>query len=454
MSDPESPGTRAGQAVKDRYAIALDCVHCGLCLPVCPTYTQLGDEADSPRGRIYPMRAHDEGRTQVSEAFISHLDRCLVCRACETACPSGVQFGRMMEDFRALVRPEVAKQVDAPGVATTRRLRYHLGNILMMHVVPHRRRLRILVDALRLYQRSGASPVLRRVGLLRHLGLEAQEAIAPPAPPRRARREWPEVLPAEGRRRARVLFLRGCVAPELLPGMQHASLAALRHNGCEVVTPRGQTCCGALHFHTGQHPGGLRLLEQNVRAFDLRDVDAVVVNAAGCGSTMKEYGQASGVAEPLAEGAAALAARVRDIHEFLDALGLEPPGVAVRERVAYDEPCHLLHAQRLSEPPKRILRAIPGLELVALRDADRCCGSAGVYNLAHPDLAGAILDEKIGHIAESGAEVVATGNPGCILQIRAGLRSAARRDARLGRIRVVHPMELLAMSYGEPAEPF
>jgi glycolate oxidase iron-sulfur subunit len=438
---------------KDRYAIALDCVHCGLCLPVCPTYTHLGDEADSPRGRIYLMRAHSEGRQQVSEPFLSHLDRCLVCRACETACPSGVQFGRMMEDFRDLVRPEVRKLVDAPGVATARRLRFRLGELAMLHVLPHRRRLGLLVDGLRIYQRSGLAPVVRRSGLLRLLGLEAQEAIAPPVPARALRRDWPEVLPPHGPRRARVLFLRGCVTPEFLPEMQRASLAALRHNGCEVVTPPGQTCCGALHFHTGERARGMQLLRQNVRAFDLRDVDAVIVNAAGCGSTMKEYHHLAAGDGELAPGAAALAERVRDIHEFLDALGLVPPRVEVRGKVAYDEPCHLLHAQRLSDPPKRILRAIPGLQHVPLVDADRCCGSAGVYNVAHPELAGPILDEKIGHIAASGATLVATGNSGCILQLRAGIRRAAPTDARLAGVLVVHPMQLLAASYGEPWPP-
>jgi glycolate oxidase iron-sulfur subunit len=455
VSAPETPAARGPAAAgKDRYAIALDCVHCGLCLPVCPTYTQLGDEADSPRGRIYLMRAHEEGHQGVSEAFIAHLDRCLVCRACETACPSGVQFGRMMEDFRHLVRPAVAKLVDAPGVATTRRLRYRLGNLMMEHVLPHRRRLRFVVDALRLYQRSGLAPVVRGLGVLRGLGLEAQEALAPPVPARALRRDWPAVLPPHGPRRARVLFLRGCVTPEFLPEMQRASIAALRHNGCEVLTPPGQTCCGALHFHTGERTRGLRLLAQNVRAFDLREVDAVVVNAAGCGSTLKEYGQLAAAESELAAPAAALAERVRDIHEFLDGLGLVPPRVEVPQRVAYDEPCHLLHAQRLSEPPKRILRAIPGLELVPLRDADRCCGSAGVYNVVHPELAGAILDDKIHHIASCGATTVATGNSGCILQLRAGLRRAAVADARLGSIRVVHPMELLSAGYGVPPGQF
>jgi glycolate oxidase iron-sulfur subunit len=246
-----------------------------------------------------------------------------------------------------------------------------------------------------------------------------------------------------------VLFLRGCVAPELLPSEQRASLAALRHNGCEVVTPRRQTCCGALHFHTGWREPGLDLLERNVAAFDLRDVDAVVVNAAGCGSTLKEYADLGRARPAVAAGAAALAARVRDIAEFLHQLGLVPPSVPVPARVAYDEPCHLLHGQRISAAPRAILAAIPGLELVPLRDADRCCGSAGIYNLVQAALAADILDEKVRCIAASGADTVATGNPGCILQIQAGLQRAAAGEPRLGTIRVVHPMQLLARAYGE-----
>jgi len=436
---------------KSRYEIALDCVHCGLCLPVCPTYLHLGNEADSPRGRIYLMRAHEEGRQTVTPAFIEHLDLCLLCRACETACPSGVRFARMMEEFRALVRPVALEQAaTGPGAGAGRRFRAALGRSVMMQAIPHPGRVHALANALRFYQRSGLAGFARRHGLLRRLGLEAQEALGPPVPPAAARRPWATVLPAHGPRRARVLFLRGCVAPEFLPQMQHASIAALRHNGCEVVTPRRQTCCGALHFHVGEHDAGLDLLERNVRAFDLEGVDALVVNAAGCGATLKEYGALAAERPAVAAAAAALAARVRDISEFLLELGLVPPRHEVRGRAAYDDPCHLLHGQRVAAQPRAVLAAIPGLELVPLGDSDRCCGSAGIYNVVHPELAGEILDEKVRRIAASGADWVATGNPGCILQIRHGLQRAAERDPRLARVGVVHPMELLARAYGEP----
>ena len=428
-----------------RYDITLDCVHCGLCLPVCPTYLDLGDEADSPRGRIYLMRAHDEGRQPMTPGLLEHLDRCLVCRACETACPSGVRFGSLMEDFRAMIQQESVQP--SPG-GWRARMRRAAGGYVLRTVLPDRRRLRALVHALYFYQASGAVRIVRRLGLARVVGLLGQEAMAPRVPPPAARRDWPSTLPAIGTRRSRVLFLRGCVMPELLPEVQRASIEVLRRNGCEVLTPPEQTCCGALHFHTGQRDRGLELLRQNLRAFDVRDVDAIVVNAAGCGSTLKEYGNLAAETTVIAEAASVFAARVRDISEFLDDLGLVPPMHPVPLRVAYDEPCHLLHGQRISAAPRAMLAALPGATLVPLADADRCCGSAGVYNLQQPELATRVLEEKVRAIAASGAEVVASGNPGCILWIRRGLAAAAEAEPLLAGVRVVHPMELLASAYG------
>lgn len=438
------PAEVAIEARPGRYDITLDCVHCGLCLPVCPTYLHLGDEADSPRGRIYLMRAHDEGRQPLTPGLLQHLDRCLVCRACETACPSGVQFGSLIEDFRAHARPTPA----AAPAGLRARLRRALGTFVLRHVLPNRRRLRALVDALYLYQVSGASRVVRTLGLARALGMQAQEAMAPHIPPPAARRDWPATLPAVGNRRARVLFLRGCIMPEVLPEVQQASIAVLRQNGCEVLTPPQQTCCGALHFHTGERRRGLELLAQNLAAFDLRDVDALVVNAAGCGSTLKEYGILAQETPAIAAPAASLARSTKDIAEFLAELGLVQPSEPVVARIAYDEPCHLLHGQRVSAAPRSLLAAIPGATLVPLADADRCCGSAGIYNLMQPALATAVLDEKVRAIAASGAEIVASGNPGCILWIRHGIAAAAVNEPRLSGVRVMHPVELLAQAYG------
>jgi glycolate oxidase iron-sulfur subunit len=440
MSTP--PLAPTDERRKSRYDMARDCVHCGLCLQACPTYVTLGNEADSPRGRIYLMRAHEEGKQPNTAAFREHLDLCLVCRACETACPSGVQFGSMMEEFRALEH-----EASAGSRGITDRFKAALGQWMLLGVLPHRRRLRGAVTLLRFYQATGLERIVRASGLLRALGLEERAALAPRVPPAKLRRDWPETLPALGPRRARVLFVRGCVTPELLPEMQRASIEALRHNGCEVVTPRRQTCCGALHFHSGYRREGFELLARNLESFDARDVDAIVVNAAGCGSTLKEYGALAAERRDLEPAARGFAGRVRDISEFLDELGLTTPPHSVPARVVYDEPCHLLHGQGVSAAPKRILDAIPGLQRLPLVDADRCCGSAGVYNVLHPEMANAILREKVQHIVASGADTVATGNSGCILQLRGGLREAVKRRPELARVRVVHPMQLLAQAY-------
>jgi glycolate oxidase iron-sulfur subunit len=428
---------------------------------VCPTYLHLGNEADSPRGRIYLMRAHEEGRQALTPAFREHLDLCLVCRACETACPSGVRFGSMMEEFRALMReggeaaaaePSASQGFRSAAGGTQPRWLARAGEFVLRRVLPHPHRLRALANLLWMYEGSGLATLLQRSGLVRALGVGDLDASRPRVPSPSARRDWAETLPAYGRRRARVLFLRGCVTPQLLPAMQRASLEALRHNGCEVVTPRAQRCCGALHFHAGFRDDGLDLLEHNARVFDQNDVDAVVVNAAGCGSTLKEYGELARERPGSAAAAAAFASRVRDISEVLVDLGLVEPRAPVPAVVAYDEPCHLLHGQRVSAAPKQILDAIPGLRRVPLTDADRCCGSAGVYNLVFPRLARQIVAEKVAHIAASGADTVATGNPGCILWIRAGLRAAAAATPRLAGVRVVHPMQLLARAYRSDAD--
>jgi glycolate oxidase iron-sulfur subunit len=312
--------------------------------------------------------------------------------------------------------------------------------------------LHALANGLRAYQRSGIQPWLRRLGLLRLAGLEAQAALAPAVPAAALRRGWPEVLQPYGARRARVLFLRGCVTPEVLPAMQHASLEALRHNGCEVVTPPEQVCCGALHFHTGFRSRGLELLARNVGAFAGPDFDAILVNAAVAARpsrntvTWPRESRPWRNPRPHSRAASVISTSsswIWDWHRLRSRSRRVSPTTS---RVT------LLHGQRISSAPRAILAAIPGLDLVPLRDADRCCGSAGIYNLAQPELAGAILAEKVRHIAASGADVVATGNPGCILQIRSGLRQASAAEPRLGAIRVLHPMELLAAGYGNRIE--
>ena len=436
----------AAEPGSDRYKVALDCVHCGLCLSSCPTYEVTGQEAASPRGRIYLMRAFEEGEQADTAAFREHMESCLVCRACETACPSGVRFGSMMEEFRALYRGQLEtqphQQQRETGAWSSR-----LGLWLLRDVLPNRRRLRTLANLLWFLQRSGLTAVARRLGVLKLMKLAEAESVAPAVPSPRQRQAWPEVLAPFGEQRARVLFLRGCVTPEVLPSMQQASIAVLRHNGCEVVTPSAQTCCGALHFHAGQRQTGLELLEQNLEAFPLDGFDAIIVNAAGCGSTMKEYGHLAGAASPLQERASRFADKVRDISEFLCELGLLPPTRSVPLRVAYDAPCHLLHGQGIDEAPQTLLRQIPDLELVPLPDADRCCGSAGIYNVLHPQTAGTLGEWKARSIVDADVDVVASGNSGCILQIRGAIQKLAEAPLRGQSIQVVHPMELLQRAY-------
>ena len=410
----------------------LDCVHCGICLPQCPSYRVLEQEMDSPRGRVYLMRAVADGRMGLTPNFVTHMDRCLGCRACETACPAGVPFGRLLEE----VRGQIERRVRRP---LSRRL---LGR-LILGVFPDRGRLRRVIGLLRLYQRSGLQALVRATGLLRPFPrLAAMERLLPAAgaPPAEARPR--EIAPA-GILRGTVALLEGCVQALLFPGVNRASASLLARVGYRVLIPAGQGCCGALHLHWGDRETARRLARLNLEAF--AGADWVVTNAAGCGTALRDYGYLLGD-----EASAALAGRVRDVSELLAAHPPEPRH-SLRLTVTYHEPCHLAHGQRVREAPRALLRSIPGLTLVELPESDLCCGSAGVYNLMEPEIAGRLLERKLDRIAGTGAAVVATGNPGCLLQLRMGLA------ARGLPVRAYHPVELLAWSVegatpaGEPA---
>jgi len=400
----------------------LACVHCGICLPVCTTYRVLGQEMDSPRGRVYLMRAAAEGRLPLAENFVLHMDRCLGCRACESACPSGVPFGRLLE----AVRGQIERQVERP------RARRLLG-WLILSTFPDRRRLGLALKALRLYQRAGLQRLVRAAGLLRPFPrLAVMERLLPGLDGGTAAR-LPARLDPAGASRATVALLEGCVQALLFPEVTGATARLLQRAGYTVLVPPAQGCCGALHLHWGDRAEARRLARANVAA--LADADWVVTNAAGCGTALRDYGHLL----PEEPAAAALAARVRDVTELL-AAALPEPRHPLPLTVTYHEPCHLAHGQRVREAPRALLRAIPGLRLVELRESDLCCGSAGVYNLLEPEIAGALLARKLDCIAETGADVVATGNPGCLLQLRMGFA------ARGLRIRAHHPVELLAWS--------
>jgi glycolate oxidase iron-sulfur subunit len=417
----------------------LACVHCGFCLDACPTYTRLNDEADSPRGRLYLIRAVAEGRLAPdADAFHTHIDRCLGCRACEPVCPSGVQYGHLLERARS-------------ALAEARGLR--LGDRLLLQVfgspVINRiagafgRVLRARGMARRLARALPARFGRVRSSLLMLDATRPARALRPgnvrggtPATPIPATPGTPSAATVA---HPRVALLEGCVQKTLFERVNLATDRVLRFNGCETVTVPGQGCCGALHGHVGDLAGARRLARANIEAFEAAGVAAVVVNAAGCSAFMKSYGELL-EGDPLEDRARALASSVRDVSEFLLARGPRTGAPLVR-RVAYDAPCHLIHAQRLGDAPVAMLAAVPGLEVVRIEGAEECCGGAGTWGLAHPELGGRIQQDKVRNVRAAGADLVATPNPGCMMQIGAGLRAA--RD----ETPVVHPIEILDESY-------
>ena len=400
------------------------CVHCGICLPQCPTYRVLGEEMDSPRGRIYLMRAAAEGRIGLTPTLASHLELCLGCRACETACPSGVPFGHLLEATRGQFE---RRGVHAPGSD-----RHTLEFALRWF--PHPGRIAPMIQALRFYQRSGLQRMVRSLGVLAAFPkIRNMDALLPRLP---AADGVPELVPARGKRRGRVGLHLGCVQRFFYPDVNRDTARLLSAAGYDVVAPRGQECCGALHLHGGRIAEFRRMARRFMAAWD-SDLDAIVVNAAGCGSAMKEYGRWLG------DGAAqAFSSTVRDVTEVLVECDL--PLGSLDETVTYHDACHLAHGQKIRSEPRRLLKRIPGLKLVELPDSDLCCGSAGVYNLLQPEIADELGRRKIERIRETGARIVAAGNPGCLMQIT---RHCGAQG--LG-VEVTHPVSLLARALREP----
>ncbi len=396
------------------------CVHCGICLPQCPTYRILGEEMDSPRGRVYLMRAAAEGRIGMTETFTRHLDLCLGCRACETACPSGVPFGRLLEQTRG--------QIERRG---SRAIGRRLLTRAILSLFPYPDRLAPVLTLLGFYQRSGLRRLVRAAGLPKVAPrLAAMEELLPP-PPSRWSPPLPEVIAPRAPRRGRVGLLVGCVQRFLFPEVNELTARLLSVAGYEVVIPRRQGCCGALHLHAGQVEEARRLARGLLSSFD-EDVDMVVTNAAGCSAAVREYSRWL----PDDVRAAQVSRSVKDVSELL--AEAELPLGRIDATVAYHDPCHLAHGQRIRAQPRDLLRKVPGLTLVELRDSDLCCGSAGIYNLLEPAMADRLLELKVQRIAESGARIVATGNPGCLLQIAKGCRK------RGVAVEVLHPVELVA----------
>ena len=423
------PGHVSGFSGADKpsYDDYARCVHCGLCLNNCPTYKLWGLEADSPRGRIRQMVLVDQGRLPLGETFVKHIDQCLDCRACETACPSGVEYGKLVEAARA----QIEQNYRRPFFSRLAR------DLVFRRLLPYPNRIAIVARILRIYQRSGMQSLARATGILHLLGLAERERLLPPIDRKFFFSQLGRTFPAVGPRRARVALFAGCIAQVSFSALHDATIRVLTANGCEVVVPAGQTCCGALAAHAGVRDTARTLAHKNLDVFLRDDFDAVITNAAGCGSTLKEYEQL--FAEGVEDHAKAHAFRkkMRDATEFLADLGLRAPLGSLPLRVTYQDSCHLLHGQKIREAPRKLMRAIPGVELVEMAMADYCCGSAGSYNVTETQTSLDILAEKMKHARATNAPVIVTANPGCLLQMRAGAKIHATGQE------VVHVIELL-----------
>ncbi len=454
------------------YDLMRQCIHCGFCLPTCPTYAVLGVEMDSPRGRIYQMQAVAEGRMEISPEFVEHMYCCLGCRACETACPSGVQFGKLIEAAREQIQLEVAH---TPLIGSERALPEPEGNAqypLYMDegrspalestserllrrfffdvVLPSRTVTSLVFAGLKVYQRSGLQSLAHRTGLFDRANalptpfqgkLATPEALMPAAQGDLFPRPIAEYTPAIGKKRYRVGFISGCIMDQVFRDINEASIRVLAANGCEVVTPPGQQCCGALHVHAGEAERGRQLACSNIDVFEPYACDYIIINSAGCGSNLKEYGHLLRDDPQYSRRAEAFSAKVKDISEFLMSIDLTREMGEVRRTVAYHDACHLFHGQKIKQQPHDMLKAIPGLTIVPLKEAEWCCGSAGIYNITNQEMATQLLERKMNNIAATGVQVIATGNPGCMMQIALGARERGMD------MQVVHPVELLDEAY-------
>jgi glycolate dehydrogenase iron-sulfur subunit len=445
FDQPPAIGAGYGAGEAPRWKDYSKCIHCGLCLNACPTYRELSLEMDSPRGRIFQMIQVEQGRLPLGQNFVKHIDLCLDCRACETACPSGVEYGKLVE----LARGQIEKHYQRP--ATERFLR----RMFFREILPSRGRLELAGKILRMYQRSGMERAVLASGVLGLFpGRIANVARISP------RMEKPfftgrlgTVVPAVGPRRFRVAFLAGCIANLSFARLNDATVRVLARNGCEVVIPKDQGCCGALHVHAGLRDIARKLAWQNIQTF-LSDAgkegggfDAIITNAAGCGSVLKEYPLLFEEEEKEhLEPAREFSAKFKDVTEFLAAIDFHRDFTVMKARATYQDPCHLLHAQGVKSAPRKLLAAVPGLELVELKEREVCCGSAGIYNVAHNEMSERLLAGKMRQIDATGAELILTANPGCLLQLRAGVAQSSQDGKRR---RVMHVVELLDEAYAK-----
>lgn len=408
------------------------CIHCGLCLQQCPTYRVLGREADSPRGRIYQILQVDAGNLEIGDSFVTHLDRCLGCRACETACPSGVHYGAILERARSEIETHYRRGFLGRTIRD-----YFYRKVLNNSAAIARQ-----AWLLRFYQKSGLQAFARGTGLLKFLGMEKLEALAPAIDDDFYFRELGKTYPAKGEKRGRVAFLAGCIASVSFAELNRATVRVLNENGIEVWVPEGQACCGALAAHGGYREEARALARKNVDAMLGGDCDAIVTNAAGCGATLKEYGELLAGDPRYADRAHAFAAKTKDVNEYLASVGLRQPQKKMNARVTYQDPCHLAHGQGVRSAPRELLKAA-GAQMVELAHPDFCCGSAGTYNVVQNELSMKILADKMDDVISTPADILATANVGCMLQLRAGVKQRGLK------MRVAHVIELLDEAYGE-----
>ncbi|MEI2341906.1 (Fe-S)-binding protein [Priestia megaterium] len=414
-----------------------DCVHCGMCLESCPTYEITGQEQHSPRGRVHLIKSVAEGKISVNEQFTDPVFACLDCRACTTACPANVDVGGLIEEARGQIR-QAMPLTGWKGM---------ISKFFLKELFPHSHRLEAAGSLLKLYQKSGMQKMMRTTGMLNMMPthLAEMEHVMPKIT-RSVRKKYKKkrVLKAKAERKAEVAFLTGCIMDVMFSDINEATLNVLRRNGNDVVIPPSQTCCGALHVHAGDRDMGRQLAKKNIEAF--QHADTVIVNAAGCGCMLKEYPELFREEEQeWLEKAEVFAEKVQDISKYLHDTGYRPPQTTLHKRITYHDACHLAHGQGVREEPRDILLSIPGVEMVHMANADRCCGSAGIYNLTNPDMAGAVLQSKMEHVPHD-VEMISMGNPGCMLQMAVGVKKYGRSQ------QIVHTVQLLEWAYQKEEE--
>lgn len=413
--------------------LLLECVHCGLCLQACPTYRTLGAEADSPRGRLYLMTEVLDGKIALAKGFVDHMYLCLLCRACESSCPAGVKYGRLMETVRGQIRRRLRQP------ALERLARY----VVFKTVFPEQRRLEFLFGVSRFYQRSHLQSVIRRTGLIRLLPNRVRilDEYLPSVPPKFFKATEHVITSPCGAKEHRVGFFSGCVMSLIYPSANEATLRVLAKNGCEVITPTQQKCCGALHVHNGELEIAKQMARANIDAFEETSVEFIISNAGGCGTTLREYPELLRDDPQYANRAEKFSKKIMDLSEFLTSINLNKSFGRIEAQATYQDSCHVAHVRKIIEQPRTLIKSIPGIEFVEMKDADRCCASGGSYWFTKHDLSMKLLDSKMTNIAATKADLIVSANPPCLMQLQFGVKRTGMKTE------VIHLAELLDRAY-------